>query len=522
MADDTEQQTPLIAEEALTEEKVSFINEDEAVIEDLIVSEGEVQGVAEELQIAEDGEEEGAEKKGAPSPSYGMNWRESMMAQDKRITIFIPETSMFPKDESTRISGDFLPIPPDRDPYQLPTLMIDTISEEEEESIPEIQEVVERPWLAAPQEPTDYTRQTAMAKCVRLLHYLTTLRVRNTLLERSIVQYNLTKNIRNPYVDLSLHPEILESYNAKLDELNKLEKKHAVVCKIRSNEIDNLLQKREDKKNKLDTHFKQFQQIEYDIAKGLYYRKTGKPLPENKIVYYLERQKRYFQEVCELRMDLYRNKEKFAEKEKEIENLNYIDGLYLGDFEAMKLENRNFQDKIEQKDEELTVLREKCRQLGQIIAHAREKSNAMTSDLEDLQLHNDELFYEEFKTRKGLTRMKQERDKYRLNLQKLKQESGLLGETALLRDMEDSLEDVEVLRAELKQLQDTYAMNNKHLRNLRKTIEKLDRVNYVKETTKEKRDKFVKSKPKTKSTVSVPFHATSTTKELSIGVKKIV
>lgn len=75
-----------------------------------------------------------------------------------------------------------------------------------------------------------------------------------------------------------------------------------------------------------------------------------------------------------------------AQKEKELNELDYIStGLYLGDFETMKLENRNYHDKIEEKDDELNTLRSKCRQLGQIIAHVREKSTALVTDIVDLE-----------------------------------------------------------------------------------------------------------------------------------------
>lgn len=55
--------------------------------------------------------------------------------------------------------------------------------------------------------------------------------------------------------------------------------------------------------------------------------------------------------------------------------------LRLIDYEQLKMENRGFADKVEERDEELTKLRFKCDSVFQVLAHLREKSASATLDI---------------------------------------------------------------------------------------------------------------------------------------------
>lgn len=73
------------------------------------------------------------------------------------------------------------------------------------------------------------------------------------------------------------------------------------------------------------------------------------------------------------------------------------DNLRLVDYEQLKIENRGYADKVEERDEELTKLRAKCDSIFQILAHLREKSAAATLDTisEEQALREVELEYME-------------------------------------------------------------------------------------------------------------------------------
>ena len=66
-----------------------------------------------------------------------------------------------------------------------------------------------------------------------------------------------------------------------------------------------------------------------------------------------------------------------------------------------------------------------------------------------------------------MTRIKQSRDSLRLDNNKLKQNSGLLGNSTLLRDFEESVDESENLKAKIEQLKRKHAeliLNSKGLK----------------------------------------------------------
>lgn len=73
---------------------------------------------------------------------------------------------------------------------------------------------------------------------------------------------------------------------------------------------------------------------------------------------------------------------KVTEKQNKLQAVDRIgDNLRLVDYEQLKVENRGYSDKIEERDEELTKLRTNCDSIFQILAHLREKSASTTLDI---------------------------------------------------------------------------------------------------------------------------------------------
>lgn len=71
------------------------------------------------------------------------------------------------------------------------------------------------------------------------------------------------------------------------------------------------------------------------------------------------------------------------EKEQKLKSMEYFgNGLRIADYEQMKIDNQNFSDKIEEKEDELTKLRLKTQVIIQNVANVREKTNAIEGDIE--------------------------------------------------------------------------------------------------------------------------------------------
>lgn len=81
------------------------------------------------------------------------------------------------------------------------------------------------------------------------------------------------------------------------------------------------------------------------------------------------------EELAYLRLNFMKLRDQILEKQEAIDELDKIgDHFHLIDYEQLKVENRNHSDKIEERDEELSRLREKCTAAIECLAHVREKS----------------------------------------------------------------------------------------------------------------------------------------------------
>ncbi|XP_050315482.1 coiled-coil domain-containing protein 96-like [Anthonomus grandis grandis] len=177
-------------------------------------------------------------------------------------------------------------------------------------------------------------------------------------------------------------------------------------------------------------------------------------------------------EVSAMRLTYIKLKQMVQEKLDGIALLDEIaPGFLLADYEQLKSLNRGYADKIEEKDEELTKQRAKCASTIQILAHLREKSSALETDLDDLEeeLEVTEMTYADLRTK--LNNAKQKKDAYRNRLNKLRDESGLLTQPTLLRDMEKGLSDLQTLTADLSAIMRDYKRRGKQIKVIRKKIE---------------------------------------------------
>ncbi|ELK32943.1 Coiled-coil domain-containing protein 96 [Myotis davidii] len=133
------------------------------------------------------------------------------------------------------------------------------------------------------------------------------------------------------------------------------------------------------------------------------------------------------------------------------------DGLLLIDFEQLKIENQTFNEKVEERNEELLKLHGKVNNNVQIITHVKEKLHFV--DIENMSKKAQLLEVEaQVALRRDiLTKTKQARDNLRLDNIKLNQRCGLLGKESLLRDMEEKVGRTEQLQQHLENLQRHHA-----------------------------------------------------------------
>ncbi|XP_007954506.1 coiled-coil domain-containing protein 96 [Orycteropus afer afer] len=133
------------------------------------------------------------------------------------------------------------------------------------------------------------------------------------------------------------------------------------------------------------------------------------------------------------------------------------EGLLLIDFEQLKIENQTFNEKVEERKEELLKLHTKVTSHVQTLTHVKEKLHfvqtenmAKKSRLLDMELRV-------ARKRDVLTKTKQARDSLRLDNIRLNHRCGLLGKDSLLLDMERKAEQTELLTRRLESLKRHHA-----------------------------------------------------------------
>lgn len=133
------------------------------------------------------------------------------------------------------------------------------------------------------------------------------------------------------------------------------------------------------------------------------------------------------------------------------------EGLHLIDFEQLKIENQTYNEKIEERNEELQKLRRKVTNTVQVLSQVKEKLQFVEAENQGQKVQLMAVESLVAQNRDILTRTKQARDKLRIDNQRLQQKCGLLGNTLLLRDFEEKVDAAEILKEKLEILKRRHA-----------------------------------------------------------------
>jgi hypothetical protein len=133
------------------------------------------------------------------------------------------------------------------------------------------------------------------------------------------------------------------------------------------------------------------------------------------------------------------------------------DRLHLIDFEQLKIENRSLGEKIEERNEELLKLRRKTVQTVQVLAHMREKAQAVLCENQARKRELVSLDDSVAKGRDSLARAKKTRDALRTQNQQARQATGFSSNPRLRADFAQRRKTVSGLQEQLAQLKARHA-----------------------------------------------------------------
>ncbi|XP_012579507.1 PREDICTED: coiled-coil domain-containing protein 96 [Condylura cristata] len=269
-------------------------------------------------------------------------------------------------------------------------------------------------------------------------------------------------------------PQKENSYLHYLAVLEELKKQEADDLDWYHQELDQLKQQCEEKLTRVDKAWQKFQALKKQVmmqVMGSYRMRGGRQaaLREVEQVQQLEDKKE--EEMRAVRLENMQLKQSLVHFETRMRaQEDMAEGLLLIDFEQLKIENQTFNEKVEERNEELLKLRNKVSSNVQVVTHVKEK-------LHHVELHNTGLRARLLEAeaqvalrRDILTRTKQARDALRTDSVALNRKCGLLGKEQLLRDLEEKADQTEALRQRLEFLKRHHAGLTLSCRGVRQKI----------------------------------------------------
>ena len=147
------------------------------------------------------------------------------------------------------------------------------------------------------------------------------------------------------------------------------------------------------------------------------------------------------------------------------------------DFEQLKIENQTYNEKIEERNEDIAKLRRKITSSVEVLTHVKEKLEHLRHDNESQKSKLEDVDKILASKRSKVSRLKRSRDMLRSDNEKLRQSAGLLGKNDLLRDYEEKVDEAELLQRRLADLKVTHAELSMNCKAVIKKINALKAAN---------------------------------------------
>ncbi|XP_036777272.2 coiled-coil domain-containing protein 96 [Manis pentadactyla] len=256
-------------------------------------------------------------------------------------------------------------------------------------------------------------------------------------------------------------PEKERAYLRRLAALEGLRKQQADDLGWYHRELGLLKQQCKEKLSRVETEWRGFQALKKQVAMqamGSCWVRGGRQAALREVEQMQALEDKKEKAMSAVRLENVQLRQSLAHLETRMRAQGDLtEGLPLIDFEQLKIENQTFNEKVEERNEELLKLRNKVTNNVQIITHVKEKLNFV--DLENT-CKKSQLLEIEAQVALGrdiLTKTKQTRDSLRIDNIKLNQKCGLLGKESLLQDMEEKVDKTNLLNRRLESLKRHHA-----------------------------------------------------------------
>jgi predicted nucleic acid-binding Zn-ribbon protein len=196
-----------------------------------------------------------------------------------------------------------------------------------------------------------------------------------------------------------------------------------------------------------------FREFVKEKAKEAVFSRNNKGIPAKRIEEYEGHEDALHAQIHETRITYLklRNKMKkishaLSDREKKKDGMNLID------FEQLKIENTNLNEKIEERNEDLLKLRKKATTTIHVLTHVKEKMEYVKNENAQLQKQVAQFEDQLSSLRDRLASSKRERDVFAHDNQKMKEKMPMIGSEDLLLDYEVRKKEIENCRIEVVDL----------------------------------------------------------------------
>lgn len=310
---------------------------------------------------------------------------------------------------------------------------------------------------AAAEEPVVQTTDSLLNDYRRLLHEREGLLDRNLACQRILAKHFAEQRARKGDADGGplTTPEQEQHYWSQVRRLSA-DKAHVAAQRVAAeNGLERLRQEYQgtvDEAAMQEENFRQF--IKETCAHAPFMRSHHTTIPAEEVEEFLSTDEglRARIQAARIRYIQLKNYEKKLKRSASDKDRHHSEGMYLIDFEQLKIENTNLNEKIEERNEDLVKLRRKVTTTIHVLAHVKEKLEFIKG--ENHQLHRqvgsteDELNG----VRDQLAQTKRRRDGYLRSNARLKEKMPLIGSEDLLLDYEQRKAEINETRIKVVEL----------------------------------------------------------------------
>ncbi|KAM4708583.1 cilia- and flagella-associated protein 184 isoform 2-T2 [Discoglossus pictus] len=355
----------------------------------------------------------------------------------------------------------------------------------DEKSVPEVEEQGDKDMGLQEEEKVDdeQAREALIQKYQALASERDKMKQQNYQLQNKLYEYFRRKKSDDTRPENEKHTAELEQrYQKYMSTLVELRKQHTIVTTWRQQQAEELKARCQEMVNRVDQEWKAFQDYKRKLTLfGVGYKGKGKPHALPSAVHAVEqlqaREERKEKDVILVRLENIKLKNQIHHIESIVRAKEELaEGLHLIDFEQLKIENQTYNEKIEERNEELLKLRKKITNTVEVLTHFKEKLDFVQEENEEQRERLREVEAHVGHKRDILTKTKQARDNLRMDNLRLKQQCGLLGSKVLLRDYEDKVDITEEMSQKLEGLKRHHAELTLSTKGI---IKKIDEATFV-------------------------------------------